>query len=294
MFKVSKLDSDRIKNELISFVKDIVKKSNSSGIIIGLSGGIDSSVVGYLLTEALGKDKVFAYHLYSSTTPKEDTDDSRLMAKILDIEYHEIPIDDILNQYLADFNSYSNMDCLKINKNSHQLSTGNLKARIRMSILYYFASLKNSLVAGTGNRSELLIGYFTKFGDGACDFELIGDVYKSQLKLLARHWNIPEQIFTKAPNAGLWDGQTDEDEIGMTYDLLDSLLYYIVDKELNNEDILEKIAVSSDMANGDRDTEIIDINIVDNVREKIEINKHKIDSPPSPFKGNFSSFLFGE
>ncbi|KZX12779.1 NAD+ synthase [Methanobrevibacter curvatus] len=294
MFKVSKLDSDKIKKELISFVKDIVKKSNSSGIIIGLSGGIDSSVVAYLLTEALGKDKVFAYHLYSSTTPKEDTDDSRLMAKILDIEYHEIPIDDILNQYLADFNSYSNMDCLKVNKNSHQLSTGNLKARIRMSILYYFASLKNSLVAGTGNRSELLIGYFTKFGDGACDFELIGDVYKSQLKLLARHWNIPEQIFTKPPNAGLWDGQTDEEEIGMTYELLDSLLYYIVDKELNNEDILEKIAVSSDRTNGDRDTEIIDINIVDNVREKIEINKHKIDSPPSPFKGNFSSFLFGE
>ncbi|MDR0911603.1 MAG: NAD(+) synthase [Methanobrevibacter sp.] len=294
MFEITEKDSIFVKNKLMDFIKNIVEKSNSNGVIIGLSGGIDSSVVGYLLTESLGKDKVFGYHLASSTTPKEDTEDARLMAKLLDIEYYEIFIDEIVDKYLEVFDidnlildeNNSKMDKYGSKNEKYEklmeykkLSDGNLKARIRMSILYYFGNLKNSLVAGTGNRSELLIGYFTKYGDGGCDFELIGDIYKTQLKKLAKYWNIPEQIIYKPPRAALWDKQTDEDEIGFSYEVLDLLLHLIVDKKLKNVEIVDFINNSLDF-----DVKISIEQIIE-LRNKIKNNEHKIESPKSPFNG---------
>lgn len=271
------IDSKIAKNEIINFIRKIANETNTKEMVLGLSGGIDSTVVAYLLTEAIGKDNIYSYHLISSTTPKEDTEHARLVANNLDIFYEEISIDSISDEFLnlskKVLNNNSNNSNVELNRasniESNKFAEGNLKARIRMSFLYYFANLKNALVVGTGNKSELLIGYFTKYGDGACDFEPIGDIYKTQLKKLATVWNIPKKIINKPPRAGLWENQSDEDEIGITYDILDQLLYLIVDKELKNNDILDKMDVSS--------SEIA------MVRNKISINEHKLYSPPSPF-----------
>jgi NAD+ synthase len=273
-----KIDSKIVKQEIIDFIKDLHDKTGTDGFVVGLSGGIDSTVVAYLLKEAVGKDKIYSYHLNSSTTPKEDIEHARLVAKLLDISYREIAIDSITEEFLnitsSSLDNDSKMSKIDSNdvKDISQIKAaeGNVKARIRMVILYYFANLKNCLVAGTGNKSELLIGYFTKYGDGACDFETIGDIYKTQLRILAKDWNIPNEIIEKPPRAGLWLDQTDENEIGLTYDILDELLYLIVDEKLSNDGILMKMNISSSE--------------IDSVRKKIANNKHKLQFPPSPFE----------
>lgn len=261
--KLPEIDSKSAKEEITNFIKEMFNKTGTDGFIIGLSGGLDSTVVAYLLTEAVGNENVYSYHLSSSTTPKEDTIHARLVAESLYIKFREINIDNISAEFLNSANNEENSD----NDSNKKTAEGNLKARVRMVLLYYFANIKNCLVAGTGNRSELLIGYFTKYGDGACDFEPIGDIYKTQLKKLAKSWNIPEEITNKPPRAGLWENQTDEDEIGFTYNILDLLLYLIVDKNLNDEDILNEMDISSSE--------------ITRVREKIANNEHKLHSPPS-------------
>lgn len=279
-----KIDSKSAKKKIIDFIRNLRDETDVNGFIIGLSGGIDSTIVAYLLTEAVGKDKVYSYHLNSSTTPIEDTNHARIVAKLLDISYNEIAIDNLTDEFLNITSNYSSddlsRDFIDSNKNNiinsqskvHQnkAAEGNAKARIRMIILYYFANLENCLVVGTGNRSELLIGYFTKYGDGICDFEPIGDIYKTQLKILANDWNIPIEIIEKPPRAGLWLNQTDEDEIGFNYDVLDELLNFIVDEKLSNDEILKEMNISSSE--------------IDEIRKKIDNNKHKLQIPPSPFE----------
>lgn len=263
--KFPEIDSELVKDEITTFIKNILDKAGADGIVIGLSGGIDSSVVAFLLKEAIGKNNVYSYHLHSSTTPKEDTEHARAMSKLLDIYYKEINIDTITNEFLSLAKDDNASDI-----SEDLASEGNLKARIRMTMLYYFANMKNCLVAGTGNKSELLIGYFTKYGDGACDFEPIGDIYKTQLRKLAKEWNIPDEIIDKPPRAGLWIGQTDEDEIGLTYDVLDKLLYLLIDKQLEDADILEEVNISK-------------LTLVD-LKNRINNNEHKLEFPPSPFE----------
>lgn len=275
-----KINSKIVKQEIIDFIKDLLDETGVTGFVVGLSGGIDSTVVAYLLKEAAGKDKIYSYHLNSFTTPEEDTEHARSVAKLLDISYKEIAIHNITDEFLNitsnslnendsrnDYSSFNENDTIL---SQNKAAEGNVKTRIRMIILYYFANLKNCLVAGTGNRSELLIGYFTKYGDGACDFEPIGDIYKTQLKKLAKDWNIPIEIIEKPPRAGLWLNQTDEDEIGLNYDILDDLLYLIVDKKLNNNDILKNMNIS--------------LSEIDDVRKRIANNQHKLHFPLTPFK----------
>ena len=269
MFKLPEINSEIAKKEITDFIKEIVSESKANGIIVGLSGGIDSSVVGYLAVEAVGKENVFGVHMYSKTTPKEDKDHAKLMSELLDIEYKEISIDTISDEFLKI------SDSANFNQKNAKLANGNLKARIRMSLLYYYGNLKNYIVIGTGNKSEILIGYFTKFGDGGCDMEPIGDIYKTQLRKLAHDWNIPKPIITKPPRAGLWPGQKDEDEIGLSYEVLDSILYMAIDENLENKDIIENIDISSSE--------------IDNIREKVKNNQHKSEIPPSPI-GSGKSF----
>ena len=282
--KLPEINPKTAKKEIIHFIKEMKNKSNVGGVVIGLSGGIDSTIVAYLLKEAIGSENIYSYHLANSCTPKEDTEHARLIAKLLNISYNEIDIDSISHEFLNlanDNNKNNNKNNNNNNVNNDNLANytpssqnkvveGNFKARIRMCLLYYFANLKNCLVAGTGNKSELLIGYFTKYGDGACDFEPIGDIYKTQLMKLAKDWKIPKEIIDKPPRAGFWENQTDEDEIGFSYEVLDQLLYLITDKKLKNADILKEMDISS-----------LEI---DSVRDKIANNEHKLHSPPSPFE----------
>ena len=208
---------------------------------------------------AVGKDNVFGITLPSATTPKEDKVHGIEVAKVLGIDYKEIDIDPILNEYLS---------VTQLEKDN--LAIGNLKARIRMSIIYYFANQKNYLVCGTGNKSEILIGYFTKHGDGACDMEPIGDLYKTEVFKLSEFLNVSQDIINKPPRAGLWENQTDESEIGMSYDLLDQILYLYTEKSMKNTKIAQKLDISVD-----------DVNMIIN---KIIRSEHKSKVPESPKK----------
>ncbi len=240
-------------------MKSKVSKANCNGIVVGLSGGIDSTLTAYLACEAVGCDNVFGIVMPSTTTPTEDKIHGVEIAKSLGIEYCEIAIDSILNEYL--FMTQLEEDDLAI---------GNLKARIRMSIIYYYANHKNYLVSGTGNRSEILIGYFTKHGDGACDMEPIGDLYKSDVFILGEYMDVPREIIAKPPRAGLWANQSDEDEIGMSYDLLDRILYLYTEKDMKEAQIAEKLDISVD-----------DINMI---ITKIIRSEHKTKVPEIPKK----------
>ena len=234
-------------------------EANSNGVVVGLSGGIDSTLVANLACEALGSDKVFGIVMPSTTTPTEDKIHGVSIAQELGIDYKEIAIDSILNEYL----SLTQLD-------ENELAIGNLKARIRMTIIYYYANSKNYLVSGTGNKSEILIGYFTKYGDGACDMEPIGDLYKKDVYSLSENMNISEEIITKPPRAGLWNNQTDEEEIGMSYYVIDDILYLLYEKGFAKDEISEKLNIN--------------VSDVDMIIDKVIRSQHKSRVPESPLK----------
>ncbi|WP_405290715.1 NAD+ synthase [Methanobrevibacter sp.] len=259
MSEIPEIDLEKTKSDIIEFIQSKVNEANSDGIAIGLSGGIDSTLVAYLACEAVGPDNVFGITMPSATTPTEDNIHGSEVAQNLGMDYKQIAIDSILKEYL----SLTQLD-------NNNLAIGNLKARIRMSVLYYYANYKNYLVIGTGNKSEILIGYFTKHGDGACDMEPIGDLYKSEVFKLSEYLNISEEILNKPPRAGLWEGQSDEDEIGMSYDLLDKILYFYTEKDMKNTEIAQKLDISVDD--------------VDMIITKIKRSEHKSKVPESPQK----------
>ena len=259
MNEIPKLDVKKTKDDIVEFVQNKVSEANADGLVIGLSGGIDSTLAAFLACEAVGKDNVFGIVMPSTTTPTEDKLHGTAIAQLLGINYKEIAIDSILNEFL----SVTQLE-------EDKLSIGNLKARIRMSIIYFYANSKNYLVSGTGNKSEILIGYFTKHGDGACDIEPIGDLYKTDVYQLAKYLEIPQEIIDKPPRAGLWNNQTDEDEIGMTYELLDKILYRNLEKDIDAKSIADELDIEVDEVN--------------NIINRVYRNKHKSTVPESPKK----------
>ncbi|MBO6109741.1 MAG: NAD+ synthase [Methanobrevibacter sp.] len=259
MNEIPKLDVKKTKDDIVEFVQNKVSEANAEGLVIGLSGGIDSTLAAFLACEAVGNENVFGIVMPSTTTPTEDKLHGTAIAQLLGINYKEIAIDSILNEFL----SVTQLE-------EDKLSIGNLKARIRMSIIYFYANSKNYLVSGTGNKSEILIGYFTKHGDGACDIEPIGDLYKTDVYQLAKYLEIPQEIIDKPPRAGLWNNQTDEDEIGMTYELLDKILYRNLEKDIDANSIADELD--------------IEVNDVNDIINRVYRNKHKSTVPESPKK----------
>ncbi len=192
---------------LVKGIRQYFRKTGIKKAVIGLSGGIDSALSLKLTADAIGNKNVTALIMPEKGLKDKDAVE---FCKKLKVSYKIIWIDSILKNFKR----------IKQNK----LSLINLKPRIRMVILYNYANTNNALVIGTSNKTELKLGYFTKYGDGACDLEVIGDLYKTEVKTLARYLKLPESIIIKIPSAGLFKGQIDEEEIGETYENIDKML----------------------------------------------------------------------
>jgi NAD+ synthase len=219
-----------LKEKIVKFIKRKVEESDAQGVVIGLSGGIDSSTVLFLCVEALGKDKVFGLMMPSEINQKQDTKAAIELCENLGIRYKVVNIDSIVKCF---------GEQLKLDD---KLVKGNLMSRIRMCILYYFANKDRLLVIGTGNKSEFLQGYFTFHGDIACDLMPIGNLYKTEVRKLAKEIGVPEKIIKKVPSAGLWEGQTDEGELGISYTELDKILP-LLEKNTPIDKILQETGV---------------------------------------------------
>ncbi|VVB91261.1 putative NH(3)-dependent NAD(+) synthetase [uncultured archaeon] len=212
-----------IKDRLVNFIRSKVEDAGAKGAVIGLSGGIDSTLTAYLSVEALGAENVLGILMpEKELTTMQDIYDALEVVKLLDIEHRVIEISKVLQSFSSVIPDF---------EKTARSANGNLKARTRMCILYYHANLMNRMVVGTGNKTELLLGYFTKYGDGGVDIEPIGCLYKTQVRGLARHMGVPAGIIDKVPTAGLWQGQTDEGELGVTYEIADKILTMLVDEK---------------------------------------------------------------
>jgi NAD+ synthase len=206
--------------EMVVWLKDRLKATGTKGFVLGMSGGLDSSVCAALIRQA--SDNCLGLILPIESDIK-DLDDASALASTLNIE----------TQYIDLTATYKNLVTLL--PDGDRVALGNVKARLRMIVLYYYANLNNCLVCGTGNKTEISLGYFTKHGDGACDILPLGDFYKGEVRELARELNIPEEIIDKVPSAGLWSGQTDEEEIGFTYEQMDRALKNLDKGEVADE-----------------------------------------------------------
>ena len=219
-----------IANCIIEFIRLEVSRAQSQWVVLGLSGGIDSSVAVSLATNALGNNRVLGLILPDrNVSEQKDIDDAVELSKQLGIKYHIIDITEIKQKYL---------DLLPLEKKS----IGNLTARIRMTLIYYYANLFNKLVLGTSDKSEMMIGYFTKFGDGAADLLPLADLYKTEVRELGIYLNVPKTILLKKSTPSLWLNQTAEKEIGMEYKKIDAILKYLDENNSvsTEKDLLQK------------------------------------------------------
>ena len=262
---IPKKDQEKTVKIISEFIKDKTDESHTSGVVIGLSGGLDSSTTVYLCAKSLDKDQILGIIMPTVTTPEEDVEDAISVAETLGIEYEIIHVDDLIAPFkdLCIHAENKNQE----NSESRALANANLKARIRMMILYYHANDLNRLVIGTGNKTELLVGYFTKHGDGGVDILPLGDLYKTEVRMLAEQLRVPKKIIEKAPTAGLWAGQTDEEELGIKYELLDKILYLMVDEKLEDGKIAKNLEIPLE--------EIL------RIKEKVKTSEHKLKPAPS-------------
>jgi NAD+ synthase len=219
------IHSETVENLLVYFIKDTIYKNNFKNGIVGVSGGLDSAVTLALTQRALGSQHTYALLMPYKLSSEDSLEDGKKICEQLEVSYEIIDISPSVDAY---FNRFPT---------DNKLLLGNKCARERMSVLYDFSARKKALVVGTSNKSEMLIGYSTLFGDSAAAFLPIGDLYKIQVFQLARHLNIPDSIIKKKPSADLWKDQTDEGEIGVTYKELDEILFLLIDCRLKEEEI---------------------------------------------------------
>jgi len=199
-----------LSKKISAWIREQVRKASKKGIVVGLSGGIDSAVTAALSKRALG-DNVIGLILPCGNHP-QDKELALKVAKKFNLRVHKVELAGVYKKFC------------EVCPGTVHIAKANLKPRLRMLTLYYFANALDYLVVGTGNKSELMIGYFTKYGDGGCDILPLGGLFKTEVRKLARDLRIPQEIIKRPPTAGLWEGQTDEGEIGVTYKELDNCL----------------------------------------------------------------------
>lgn len=227
-----KIDAPRTSSKVQRFVASYLKSSGAVGLVIGLSGGLDSAVALHLCAKAVGAKNILGLVLPTEATPDEDVSDANEHARSLGVECKVIPIDPLLKVYA------------KLLPKADHKATGNLTARIRMNILYYFAAYRNSLVVGTSDKSEVWIGYFSKYGDGASDLAPLAGLYKTQLRELALFLGVPRSIVAKKSSPRLWPGQLAEEELGMDYHTIDPILHCLVDKKMKPRDAAKRYSLA--------------------------------------------------
>lgn len=207
------IDAQETITIITDFIQSYTQNSGCKNIVVGLSGGLDSAVTAVLCQQAIGKQHVQCLFMPDKKTPANDTKHQNMLTKQFNLTTQIIPIDKMIHEFQHHLTIHN-----------EKLTLSNIKARVRMILLYAYANEHNCLVCGTSNKSEILVGYFTKYGDGGNDLQPLADLYKTQLYHLAEYLDIPKEIIQKPPSAGLWENQTDEQELQMNYETLDTIL----------------------------------------------------------------------
>ena len=249
---VLRLDLPLIENRVKRFIKDYVKKCGANGVVLGVSGGVDSSTTAAIASLALGDNSVLGIAMPEEETYNAtDVQHAKLLAKKFGFDLEIVDISPILKAF---FNS------LPIYDLSDKLSRGNLKARTRMACLYYYANHLNKLVCGSSDKSETMMGYFTKWGDAAADISPLMDLYKTQVRQLALHIGVPEELALKPSTPALWPGHLAEEELGIKYEMLDLVLFGL-EHFMTTEDIAKQLNLP--------------VKLVDNLKKRWLATEHK-------------------
>jgi len=249
-------DRKRETERITSFVARTVDAASAGGAVVALSGGIDSAVVGALCVRALGKTRVTALLMPSDHTPARDTSDARSLARGWGVTFHEIPISRMVGEIVGHSKAKGT-----------RIANGNVEARVRMTLAYYHANTLGYLVAGTGDRSEALLGYFTKWGDGGADLLPIAHLFKTQVRQLGAYLGLPKGVVFKPASPQLWPGHRASDEIPADYDKLDIVLRCLYDLKMKPEGAAREAGVTT--------------SVVDRVLAMHGASEHKRRVPPS-------------
>lgn len=256
--QIQAFDREKAKKRICQFIERIFEESGQEEIVVGISGGVDSSLTTQLLVEAVGPEKVTGFFLPDEVTPERDAQDVQTLARELGIKFKKIRIDDIVTSFLRKLNGSA----------MGKKTKGNIKVRTRTLILYAFSNELNGLVPGSSDRSEWLLGYFTKWGDGAADFFPIRGLYKTQVRALGRYLGLPSSIVEKPSSPALWKGQTAKGELGVSYETIDKVFYGFFDLGISRENLPKATGASRE--------------IVDEILQRFKKTKHKRTRPPSP------------
>ena len=222
-----KLNTKIVRELLVRFIKDQTTNAGFTKAVVGVSGGVDSAVSAVLAAEALGKENVLGVMIPYRTSNPKSVEDAKLVIQATGIRSEIVDISKMVDGYCGD------------NKIADPLRRGNVMARMRMIVLYDLSAREKALVIGTSNKTEILVGYGTQHGDLASAINPLGDLYKSQIWQLAEAIGVPQPVIEKTPSADLWEGQTDEKEMGVTYAKLDALLYEMIDERHSDEELIK-------------------------------------------------------
>jgi NAD+ synthase len=264
--RLSEAELDATRAEIADFVADRVAAAGAEGAVLGLSGGIDSTTVAYVAVEALGADRVRGLVMPSEANTEGNMSDAERVAEDLGIEYDVVDVRPVVEAVLEAFPAPIRE---RIDEEPYRTAAGNVRVRTRAVLNYVAANAEHRLVLGTGNRSEALTGYYTKYGDQAVDCNPIGPLYKQQVRQLADALGVPADLVAKTPSAEMWAGQTDEGELGIDYDRLDAVLALHVDGPLSTAATVRAL---------DGVTEA-DVERIDELYER---SAHKRAMPPAP------------
>jgi NAD+ synthase len=264
--RLSEAELAATREHVTAFVESVVEDAGAEGTVLGLSGGIDSTLTAHLAVEALGADRVHGLVMPSDVNTADNMSDAERVARNLGIGYDVVDIGPIFDAFVEAFPEEGTGE--RIDTDPLRTAAGNVRVRIRGVLNYFVANAENRIVLGTGNRSEALTGYFTKYGDQAVDCNPIGNLYKQQVRQLAAHVGVDDDLVTKTPSAEMWTGQTDEEEMGLGYDTLDAILALHVDGPLSKSATVRQLDVTPEQ--------------VDRVVDLYERSAHKRAMPPAP------------